>query len=468
MAEGKTPAQPSASVAGASSSEAYGWYVLFVLFVAAVLSYIDRQILSLLVIPIKRDLMLSDFQMSLLIGIAFAIFHTTMGLPIGWLVDRARRVNIIAIGILFWSLMTALQGIARSFGALFVFRMGVGVGEAALQPAAYSLLPDFFRPHRMGLVMGIYGTSISIGSGIAYLLGAQVIASLEHLQDFTIPSIGLLYSWQLVFVAVGLPGFLVALWVWTLREPARRGNLKLETDASGATKLGTVTIREVLTYIRQNARSYFGINLCYALVAVTGYGSNAWIPTFLARTHGMTAVEAGHWLGLIVIPSGTLGILTGGIIGDWLIRKGRENGRVIIMTMAGLLAAPFAIAYPLMSNPYWALALLFPTFFFTAFVTATWMASMPQMMPNQMRGLSLAIGVVMNNLLGLGLGPTLIAFFTDYVFKDEMMIRYSLAIVCGGGLLLSSIICLMAIKAFPRTLRNLENWQGDSSKTQTS
>jgi len=461
MAEGKTPA-PTTVVAQKTlppQSEAYGWYVLFVIFVAAVLSFIDRQILGLLVVPIKRDLDLTDVQISLLLGLAFAIFHTTIGLPLGWLVDRTKRVNVIAYGVLFWSLATALCGVARSFTSLFIFRMGVGAGEAALAPAAYSMLPDYFRPERLGLVMGIYGTAISVGSGLALLIGASVIDWLQYMDHLLMPSIGVIYSWQLVFIAVGLPGVLIAFWVWTLREAPRRGQLRMEVTATGETKYGSVRLDEVLTYIKKNARSYFGINFCYALVAVTGYGSNAWIPTFLIRTHGYTAVEAGHALGLIVIPAGTLGILTGGIIGDWLLRRGLENGRVIIMTLAGLTAAPFAIAYPLVDNPNVALALLFPTFFFTAFVTATWMASMPQMIPNQMRGLAIAIAVLINNLLGLGLGPTLIAAVTDYGFGNEADLRYSLSIVCGGGLLLSSLVCFIAVGSFKKSLRYLENWQ---------
>jgi MFS family permease len=457
MADGKTPATASSD---APYSDAYAWYVLFVMLVASIFSYIDRSILSLLVVPIKRDLMLSDTQMSLLIGFAFAIFHVTMGLPIGWLVDRTKRLNVIAIGVFFWSLMTALQGVARSFTSLFIFRMGVGVGEAALAPAVYSMMPDYFRPHRLGLAMGIYGTSISIGSGIAYILGAQVISWLDSMQAMTMPSIGIIYSWQLVFIAVGLPGFLVAFWVWTLKEAPRRG-ARMQVTATGETKLGVVKLSEVLVYIRKNARSYFGINFCYALVAVCGYGSNAWIPTYLTRSHGFTAVESGHWLGLVVIPAGTLGILTGGIVGDWLVRKGRENGRIIVMTLGGLVAMPFAIAFPLVASPYWSLALMFPTFFFMAFVTAGWMASMPQMMPNQMRGLALAIAVVINNLLGLGLGPLLIALVTDYGFHDEMMLNYSISIVCGSALLLAFLSCLTSIGAFSRSLRYLEKWQED-------
>jgi MFS family permease len=176
-------------------------------------------------------------------------------------------------------------------------------------------------------------------------------------------------------------------------------------------------------------------------------------------------VEAGQWLGLVIIPSGLSGILLGGLFGDWVVRRGYENGRVMVMAGACLVTAPFAILYPVVDDPNLMLVLLFFFFFFTSFVGAAWMATMPQIVPNQMRGLSIAIAVVINNLIGMGIGPTLIAVITDYVFKDEMALRYSLSIACGGSLLLAALIFLMVIGSYSRSLRYRENWQDTDGKS---
>ena len=246
----------------------YGWYMVAVLLVAYVFSFLDRQILSLLVEPIKRDLVLSDTQVSLLQGLAFALFNATGGLPLGRLVDTGRRTTIVCGGVAFWSVMTAMCGTAGSFRSLFVCRMGVGIGEAALTPSAYSLIADSVEPRRFGLALGLFTVGVQVGSGLAFLLGASLIAG---------------HSWRVVFALVGLPGLLIALWAATLLEPIRRG--------AGATH---PPLTAVMTYLRANARSLGGVYLCMAFAAMTSYTVNAWMASALIRTFGWTAAMAGH------------------------------------------------------------------------------------------------------------------------------------------------------------------------------
>ncbi|MDR3499286.1 MAG: MFS transporter [Parvibaculum sp.] len=443
---------------------AYAWYVVAVLVVAYTFSFIDRQILSLLVGPMKRDLGLSDTQVSLLQGIAFAAFYTIMGLPIGRMVDRRHRVSIIAIGVFAWSLMTALSGTAKVYWQLFVYRMGVGVGEAALTPAAYSIISDYFPPKRLGVAIGVYGMGVYIGAGLALVIGSIAINIATGIGDVTLPLVGHIYSWQLVFFVVGLPGLAIALWVRTLREPDRRGHIRRETGADGVTRDAEVPFREVLAYIRANARTFLTMNLCFALLAMMAYGTSAWVPTFFVRTYGWTAVEAGQTYGLIIVVFGTLGVVSGGAAGDFVCARGYRNGRIIVMALTGLVTLPFAVAFPLMNDPRIAMALLAPASFFATFTTGVGPSALQEMMPNQMRGFASALSGLIVNFIGLGLGPTSIALVTDYVFQDEQMLRYSLAYVPPVVLIVAAIIGFLCVRPYVVSLDYLQAWSDKNEK----
>lgn len=187
------------------SSPAYAWYVVGILTLAYVFSFIDRQILNMLVGPIRRDLNITDTQMSLLMGASFAIFYTLFGIPLGWLADTRSRRLIITVGVAFWSIMTASCGLTKRFWELAVMRMGVGVGEATLSPAAYSMIADYFPPQRRSTAMSVYSMGIYIGAGLAYILGGIVVGFASKQESFPLPVIGSVRSWQLVFFIVGLP-----------------------------------------------------------------------------------------------------------------------------------------------------------------------------------------------------------------------------------------------------------------------
>lgn len=443
-------------------NQIYAWYVVAILVVAYTFSFIDRQILSLLVEPMKKDLDITDTQMSLLQGMAFALFYTLMGLPIGRMVDSQHRVRIITIGVFIWSLMTALCGIARSYWELFVYRMGVGVGEAALSPAAYSMLSDYFKPERMGFAIGVYGMGVYIGAGLALIIGAEVINLVSDVTTLTLPVLGDIYSWQIVFFAVGLPGILIAIWVATVKEPVRRGIAAQNPakDASKDTKTNnSLPLGQVLAYMRQNWVTLICHNMAYALSAMMAYGIAAWIPTFFIRTHGWTAVEAGRSYGWIIVIFGTAGVVAGGWAGDFLKSKGVRNGRMVAIALTGLLTAPFAIAYPLMDDPIWALAMLAPATFFATFTTGAGPSALQELMPNQMRGFASAVMLFVVNIIGLGLGPTSIALMTDYYYQDPQMLRYSLAVVPAVILFLATAFGLSGLRPYLHSLDRLERWK---------
>jgi MFS family permease len=403
----------------------YAWYVVAVLMVVYVFSFIDRQILSLLVGPIRRDLAISDTQMSLLMGFSFALFYTFFGLPLGRLADSRSRRGLIAAGLFTWSLMTAGCGLARQYWHFLLLRLGVGVGEAALSPSAYSMIADYFPPKKLGTALSVYAIGVYIGSGLAFLLGGVVVGLVSEQGTWTVPILGAIRPWQVVFLAVGLPGILLTAVMATVREPIRRGLKKVTADGRPA----VVPVREVWGHIRRNGRTFFCHNLGYSLLAFAGYGGAAWIPTFLQRTHGVSARDAGIWFGLIVMIGGTLGIVFGGRMADWMLARGKRDAMLRIGIYSTLLWAPFGIGYLLVPSAFWSLALLAPAVFVGAMTGGAAPAAITQITPNEMRAQASAFYLFVVNLIGIGLGPTAVAMVTDYVFGDDAAVRWSLLLV---------------------------------------
>src|SRR5262245_1669995 len=317
-----TPTESSTSAQPYPSSS-YAWYVVGVLTFVYIFSFIDRQILNLLVRPIRRDLGISDVQMSILMGPMFAIFYTFFGIPLGRLADSKSRRSIIALGFAFWSFFTAGCGLARHYYQLLIMRAGVGVGEATLSPSAYSIIADYFSPKRRATAISVYSMGIYLGSGLAIFLGGMVAGFAAQQETWQLPLIGPIRPWQVVFFIVGLPGILFGLLMYTVREPARRGTRRI--DSQGKTVTGAVPMKEVIEYLRQNRRTFICHNVGFALLSFSSYGSTSWIPTFFVRNHGWTEAQAGHVYGWIVASFGTLGAAAGGRLADWLCERGRRD-----------------------------------------------------------------------------------------------------------------------------------------------
>ncbi|MGI9295671.1 MAG: MFS transporter, partial [Pseudomonadales bacterium] len=242
---------------------AYAWYVTLLMMVLYMFSFLDRTIIVLLVEPIKRDLHITDTQISLLYGFAFAIFYTFLGIPIARLADYKNRRTIIAFGVLIWSAMTALCGLARNFGHLFAARVGVGVGEAALSPAAYSLIADSFPEEKRAKAMSVYTMGLYLGVGLALVLGGLVIDFFEQAGTVTLPLVGELYSWQLTFVAVGAPGLLFFLLMMTVREPTRKG--------IAATNDAPIPLRDAMGWFTTRWRFYLSFYAAMAFLTMYSY-----------------------------------------------------------------------------------------------------------------------------------------------------------------------------------------------------
>ena len=405
----------------------YSWFVVFVLMLAYVSSFIDRQILSLLVGPIKRDLHLTDTQVSLLMGLSFALFYTLLGVPIGRWADRANRRNIIVLGIVAWSLMTALVGTVKSYTQFFLVRMGVGVGEATLSPAAYSLLSDYFPKEKLATAISVYSAGIYLGSGIAVLIGAALVGVSSGPVTLTLPLIGTVFSWQVIFFYIGLPGLLLAGLVRLINEPTRRNLL---TNAAGQTE--TLSIGDVFRLIGQQRRAFFGITLGITFVSLVAYASTGWIPTLFVRRFGWSSGQIGLLYGSIITVCSTSGIIIGGWLADRFTRQGHADGklRVGIISAVGILLSS---GICLIDNPNLAVGLLVFPCFFVAFPLGASSAAIQEIMPNQARAMTSAVYLLILNLIALGFGPTLVALLTDYFFRDEAAVHKSLALVMAGG-----------------------------------
>ena len=395
------------------------WFTVGVLTAANSFSFLDRQVLGLLIEPVRADLGLTDTQISILIGFAFAIFYSVFGIPIGRLVDARSRRIIIAIGITVWSLATAACGLARSFWELFLGRIGVGAGEATLGPAAMSMISDLFPPERRGTAIAVFITGAAIGSGFATVLAATVFAVLEDFAEIVLPLVGTVRPWQVVFFVVGLPGLLVAILALTMREPARG-------DAGGTEG---IPLREVWAHVREHRVLITCTLVGFSILAIKSYGIAAWVPTFFVRTHGWSVGEAGIYFGLTLAITATIGAILGGRLSDWLAMRGMGDAKIQIAILANLFTLIPIVAYPLVADDMTAIALVAAYYLFAAATTPMGAAIVQEITPPRMRGQIYAVFLFVSTLVGMGFGPLSIALITDNVFGDPADLRYSLAMV---------------------------------------
>lgn len=418
-------AQPAAMLRQAN-------FALAVFLLAYILSFVDRQILGLMVDPIRRDLGLSDLQMGLLQGVAFALLYATMGVPFGMAVDRWSRRNLIIGGVIVWSIATALCGLAGSFAALFAARVLVGVGEATLSPAVHSFLSDAYPAHRLARAMSIYTLGITIGGGMALIIGGSVVALIAQGGATVLPMVGELRPWQMTFLVVAAPGILLALLIAMTREPARTSRA-----ADGVSVVPGIAA--ILRNFWVNRRAFLSIHLSSALFGIYGYGITGWYPTLLIRSHQMTAGEAGLWLGLVYLVFGSLGSIAGGWLSEKFALAGRTDANLrVVMLAAGAVLVPATLA-PLMPSAPLLLAVYAPAcfLFYAYFGCST--AAIQLASPPMMRGANSALFLLTNALVGLSAGMLAVPMADRWVFGGTGQLGNALALIaalgCGGAFL---------------------------------
>jgi predicted MFS family arabinose efflux permease len=410
-----TPRQAHAAE-GEATSPGYANYVLFVLFVVYVFNFIDRQILSILIDPIKAELGASDTQMGFLTGFAFAVFYTVAGIPIARWADYGVRRNLIAVGLAVWSAMTALSGAAQSYWHLALARIGVGVGEAAGSPPAHSLISDYFSPEKRATAISIYNSGIHVGVMLGYLAGGWI-------NEF--------FSWRVAFLVVGVPGILFALVVrFTIKEP-RRGMSDAPATAT-ARDTEHDSVKDVMRFML-SMRSFKMLSVATGIAAFSAYGFGSWVPSYLRRVHEMGSGEIGTWIGIEAGVGGALGSIWGGRLADKL---GAKDKRWYLWVPALSLVAyfPFVYLFLLIDNPRIALIAYFFAITFAAMHLGPAIAVTYQLVKVRMRALASAILLFVLNMIGLGLGPLLVGMVSDALAAEygALSIRYSLMIVAAS------------------------------------
>ncbi|WP_241521080.1 spinster family MFS transporter [Kineobactrum sediminis] len=428
------------------------WRVTLLLTFAYMLSFIDRQIVNLLVEPIQADLAISDTQVSLLQGFAFILTYILFSIPLGRLADTHSRKWIVAGGVLFWSLATAACGFANSFRQLFIARAAVGTGEAALTPAAWSLMADYFPPERRSFPISIFLMGPYLGAGLSMIMGGALMGMMEGMDTVAVPLLGEFRPWQVTFILVGMPGLLVALLFLRVAEPQRRQL----PDPAVPTDGKRPGLREVFAVMRSRSEIYLALLVAIPLLMIVLYGLQAWVPSYLVRGFDMSVQDAGFTYGLVALFSGSAGVLLGPVVGRWLGRRGVSDYPLRLALWAGLGICPALLV--LATSGQVSLVLL-------AVVTASVLVTLPLALaastlqtitPANMRGVVAGLYVVMTSGVGMGLGPTLIALTTDYIVRDREQLGASLAVVGIAVSVVAVILFARALAPYRQLAQSLE------------
>jgi len=456
QAPATAPAEPAASEPAAAAAQPWpsagkAWWCVIMLSIVLMLSQIDRNIITLLVQPIKADLGLSDVQMSLLLGPAFIVLYVFMGLPLSRLSDTRSRRVMITIGLTFWSLMTAACGLAQSFGQLFLARVGIGAGESVNGPATYSMLADYFPRERLPRALAALNIGFVLGTGFSLIAGGLVIGALMRVPEHTLPILGTVRSWQLVFIAVGLPGLIFAALMMTVSEPPRRGLGGRRTEAP--------PVREVAGYLRRNGRMYGGMIGGILMTALLVSGTQGWSPAFYERTYGWQARQVGVALGIMNLVASPIGLFLGAWLTERLSRK-HDDANMRVAIIAYTLAIPFQVAGPLMPDPYLAVLCSGVGILAAMMATTPYVAAMQTITPNQMRAQVSAIYLFVFSGLGSGLGSLLFGAVTDLIVRDEANIRFTMAGAAAVMAPLGVLIISLARKPYGEAIAAIKAAEG--------
>lgn len=412
-------------------SNAYAWWVVIVLALALTLSLMDRMIMALMIIPIQRDLGLTDIEVSLIHGFAFTILYVFAGFPLARIADRGSRRAVAGFSVFAWSLMTALCGNAGNAMQLFFARMGVGVGEAGLSPAAVSMLSDYFPKEERARPLAFLTIGTTAGAGIAMMLGGSIIQITGSSGDVTLPVFGAVHAWQAVFLLLGVGGMFFAGIFATVREPPRRERLE-----SGILPRP----RDVAGFIVARRAFYAPHFVGTALAVLVLIGFHSWMPTMLLRKFGWGAAQSGYAYGALIALGGVVGIVLAGLISVELNRRGRSRTELSMVLWSIVGALPFLVAAPLMPSGTAALVTAFPGVALLSIPSALAPTILQNVTPNEMRAQLFAVYLFVMSLGGYALGPLSVALITDMVLHDPRMIDISLAMVAVIALPLAALL----------------------------
>lgn len=415
------------------------WLILTLLMVAYAISFMDRYVMNLLLDPIKADMHLTDTQVSLLAGAGFAVFYVLMGIPLGRLSDSKSRVKLIAGGLAVWSIMTSVCGLSKNYLQLMLARMGVGVGEAALSPSAYSMLADLFPRKLLATAIGIYSSGIYIGAGLAYIVGGSLLKYFEAHGTYNLPFVGEVFSWQMIFFLFGLPGLFIAVIMLFVKEPIR-----VYTNEK-------TSLTDFFHFLKNEGRPFLWLCAGGAVFNIAVYATGVWIPTFLSRVHQMPLPQVGSITGIGIMLLSPIGAILGGKLADTLATQYGLGGRLKALITFSVVFIPACIVYtltPTITATLWALV---PYAILVSSGVAVTAATAQEMVPVHFRGTASACMLFAQNIIGMGIGPTSVAFVTDYVYQDQLAVGQSLAVICTASLVLATGLFIICNRSFGTT-----------------
>lgn len=428
-------------------SSGYAWYVVIILYLAYTLSFVDRQIIAYLIEPIKADFHVSEVQFGLLQGLSFTLFYTILGIPLGWLADRANRRNLMMVGIGAWSVMTGLCGVAGNYWHLFLARIGVGVGEAALGPAAYSTISDNFPQEKRGLPISVYSAGVLCGAGLANIFGGLVVEYASKHGPQTLPLLGTIQPWQFSFLLVALPGIVIALMMLSIKEAVRREKISTTNK---------VKVSDTFRHIRRYWVAYLTLILGPTGFALTNYGIMIWVPALYSRVFDWNAARIGLPFGTIILVMGTAGLVCAGYAVQKVIRRGVSAAYSKVMIVTQALTLPALALFVAVHSPYWTLGCIAYIMFFLSFHVGLAPAALHTITPNEMRGQMIAIYFFVLNTIALALGSYIIASVTEYGFQDNAAVGKSIAIVATCASIIGIISLVAGLGAYNRTVAELD------------
>jgi len=437
---------------------AVGWYATVVLAFLYWLSVLDRFIISLLVDPIKHDLGLTDVQFGMLHGLAFIGAFTLFGLVFGALADRVSRRKLIYVGVTIWSIATAACGVAQGFWHLLVARVGVGVGEASLNPSATSMITDLFPREKLTTAMAVYAIGATVGSGTALIIGGAIVDLVSHLDAIVLPIVGEIRPWQAVFFIVGIPGALLAFSIFTLPEPARRGK-RTDPAPSGLkqSNLGSA-YASLFKFMRARPRFFLYHYLGFTFASAVITGGVAWYPVHISRTFGWSAGEIGAALGPALMIAGIVGKLACGRIVDLMYQRGYRDAQLRWYGVCLLLATPIGVFATINGN-VWTFIIAIAVFMtLVGALQACALTALNLITPNQLRGTGVAVFTTFAGLVGGGAGPVLIAAVSD--LGGQSSIGLGLAVMIGICCPLGAACLLLGLRAMREAMAETEHRSG--------
>jgi len=428
-------------------SRGYAWYCMTIIVFAYFFGFLDRLIIGFLTEPIKADLGLSDTQMGIIQGLAFAVFYSLFVIPIGWAADRYNRKWMLTAGTTMWSLFTAGCGLMRSFGGLFTMRVGVGIGEATLNPCTTSLIGDLFEPRDRPKAFGYYTMATAFGTGLASVAGGIIIGITAG--GVTLPILGTVPGWQAVLIIIGLAGLIPAiLMATTVKEPSRK-------EMSG-TNDGKATTAEIIAFVKSNWVTLACHNFGVAFIVMAVYGWVSWLAPYFSRIHGLQPNEWAIQYGMIGMVFGIASALSSGYVTNWFKDRGNPDGALRTVMWGGVGLVFMTTVAPLMPTPALAIGVYAAAGMFANWPPAQALAAINDITPNQLRGTITSIYILIIGIGGAGLGPFAIGLVTDSVFMDESKIHYSMALVTGVMGFIGVMMVAYGLKAYRESLSRVD------------